>query len=153
MMDGPCETHDHEREKRKREETSSSQAKKIRWRKDKGKRDREKIKDKKKRQKGKAKRKKKKGRGRVRDIGGSRKKKGTTLPFTISSESAIKTHRGKRQSWSTRRELRMGTRNYGFRRVPKGMSFSYTGYFLPSGRKGYFGSAHILGLFLLKVKD
>ena len=38
-----------------------------------------------------------------------KKKKGTTLPFAISGESNIKTCRGKRQSWSTQQELRMGT--------------------------------------------
>ena len=61
------------------------------------------------------------------------KKKGTTLPFAISGESAVETHRGKRQSWPTRRELRMGTRNCGFRWVPKGRGLSYISYFLPSG--------------------
>ena len=61
------------------------------------------------------------------------KKKETTLPFAISNEPTVETHWGKRQSWSTRRELRVGMRNCGFRRVPKGRGFSYTGYFLPSG--------------------
>ena len=36
----------------------------------------------------------------VRVRGG--KKKRTTLPFAISSEPAVETRRGKRQSWSTR---------------------------------------------------
>ena len=62
-----------------------------------------------------------------------RKKKGTILPFAIFGESTVKTRRGKRQSWSTRQELRVGTKNYGFRCVPKGRGFSYTGYFLPRG--------------------
>ena len=62
-----------------------------------------------------------------------KKKKGKALPLAISDESAVETCRGKRQSWSMRRELCMGTRKCGFRRVPKGMGFSYTGYFLPSG--------------------
>ena len=35
----------------------------------------------------------------------------------------------------------------------KGRGFSYTGYFLPSDHKGHFGSALILGLCLLTVKD
>ena len=61
------------------------------------------------------------------------KKKKTAIPFMIFGEPTVETRQGKRQSWSTRRELRVGTRNCGFRRVPKGRSFSYTGYFLPSG--------------------
>ena len=61
-----------------------------------------------------------------------KRKTGTTLPFAISGESAVETRRGKRQSWSTRRELRVGTRNCRFCCVPKGRGFSYTGYFLPS---------------------
>ena len=52
-----------------------------------------------------------------------KKKKGTTLPFANFNEPTVKTRRGKRQSWSKQRELRVGTRNYGFRRVPKGRSF------------------------------
>ena len=107
--------------------------KKIWWRKDKGTRDREKKKrkkekDKKEKQRGKG----RKERGRVRDTGEKKKKKGTTLPFAISGEPAVETHRGKRQSWPTQRELRVGTRNCGFHRIPKGRVFSYTGYFLPS---------------------
>ena len=47
-------------------------------------------------------------------------------------EQAVEMRRGKRQSWSTHRELRVGTRNYGFHHVPKGWGFSYTRYFLPS---------------------
>ena len=62
-----------------------------------------------------------------------RKKKGTTLPFTIFDEPVVETHWHKRQSWSMRQELRMGTRNCRFRRVPKSRGFSYTSYFLPSG--------------------
>ena len=61
------------------------------------------------------------------------KKKGTTIPFVISNEPAVETRRVKKQSWSTRRELRVGTRNCGFCSVPKGRGFSYTGYFLPRG--------------------
>ena len=77
-----------------------------------------------------------------------KKKKGTTLPFAISSEPAVETRRGKRQSWST-----LCTRNYGFRRVPKGKGFSYTSYFLPSCHvRAIFSSALILGLCLLTVK-
>ena len=57
------------------------------------------------------------------------KKKGNDTSIAISCESAVETRRGKRQSWSTRRELRVGTRNCRFRRVPKGRGFSYTGYF------------------------
>ena len=34
------------------------------------------------------------------------KKKGMTLPFAISSEPTVEMRRGKRQSWSTQRELR-----------------------------------------------
>ena len=56
----------------------------------------------------------------------------TALSFAISSEPAVEMRRGKKQSWSTRRELRVGTRNYGFRHVPKCRGFSYTVYFLPS---------------------
>ena len=60
-----------------------------------------------------------------------RKKKGTALPFTIFGESVVEMRLGKRQSWSTQRELRVGTKNCGFRHIPKGKGFSYTGYFLP----------------------
>ena len=42
--------------------------------------------------------------------GERRKKKGTTLPFAISGELAAEMHQGKRQSWSTQRELRVGTK-------------------------------------------
>ena len=36
-----------------------------------------------------------------------KKKEGTTLPFAISGEPAVETCRGKRQNWSTQRELRV----------------------------------------------
>ena len=91
-----------------------------------------------KRENKKERKKKRKKKGECRRDGGKRdmergeeKKKGTTLPLAISGKSAFKTHRGKRQSWSTQREPRVGTKNYGFCRIPKGRGFSYTGYFLP----------------------
>ena len=142
-------THGHEREKRKREETSSSQAKKIRWRKDKGKRDRQKRKGKKKKTKRKSKEgkeEKNEGECMIRDRG---EKKGTTLPFEIYGEPTIETRWGKRQSWFTRRELCVGTRNCGFRRVPKGRGFSYTSYFLPSGHvRPFWFSSNLRAVFI-----
>ena len=65
----------------------------------------------------------------IRERGG---KNGTAFPFAISGEPAFETSQGKRQSWSTRRELHIGTKKCRFRPVPKGRGFSYTGYFLPS---------------------
>ena len=47
------------------------------------------------------------------------KNKGTTLPFVISDEPAVETRRGKRQSWSTQRELRVGTEIRVFHRSSK----------------------------------
>ena len=44
-----------------------------------------------------------------------RKGNNTSLPNPV-----VETRWGKRQSWFTRRELRVGTRNCGFCRVPKG---------------------------------
>ena len=108
--------------------------KKIRWRKDKEKRDREKRKGKKKKTKRKSKEGKeemREGECVIRERG--EKKKGTKLPFAISSEPEVEMHQGKRQILSTRRELHVGTRNCGFCPVPKSRGFSYTGYFLPSG--------------------
>ena len=67
------------------------------------------------------------------NTGGRRKKKGTTLPFAISGKPTVEMHRGKRQSSSTQQELGVGTRNYGFRYIPKGRGFSYISYFFPSG--------------------
>ena len=57
-------------------------------------------------------------------------KKITTLPFTISYGRNVS-----RQETKLVHVMRatLGTKNYGFRRVPKGRGFSYTGYFLPSG--------------------
>ena len=46
---------------------------------------------------------------RKRDGERRKKKKGKTLPFAISVESAIETLWGKRESWSTQRELCVGT--------------------------------------------
>ena len=131
-------THGHEREKRKRKETSSTQAKKKnQWRKDKGKKDREKIKRKRKNEKDKKRKskeeKEEKNEGECVIWEKGEKKKGMTLPFSISGESAVKARRGKRQSWSTRRELRVGTRNCRFCHVPNSRGFSSTGYVLPSG--------------------
>ena len=39
----------------------------------------------------------------------------------------------KRQNWSTRRELCMCTKILTFRQTPRGMEFSYFGYFYPKG--------------------
>ena len=39
----------------------------------------------------------------------------------------------KRQSWSTRRELHMGTKILAFRQTPRGREFSYLCYFYPKG--------------------
>ena len=41
--------------------------------------------------------------------------------------------RRKRQSHSTHRELRMGTKILEFRQTPRGSEFSYLGYFYPKG--------------------
>ena len=61
------------------------------------------------------------------------KKKGMALPFVIFGKQAVETRWGKRQSWSTQRELHVGIRNYRFFHVPKGRGFFYIGYFLSSG--------------------
>ena len=75
-----------------------------------------------------------------------KKKEVTTLPFAISREPTVEMRRGKRQSLYTRRELRVSTRNCGFRRVPKGRVFSYTGSFSLKGRKWSYGTAPTMGL-------
>ena len=74
------------------------------------------------------------GKGEEKENEKERKKEKevTTLPFAISDEPTIETHRGKRQSWSMRQELHVGTKNCEFCCIPKGKGFSYTGYFLPS---------------------
>ena len=41
--------------------------------------------------------------------------------------------RSKRQSWSMRRELRVGTKSLAFRQTPRGREFSYLSYFYPKG--------------------
>ena len=41
--------------------------------------------------------------------------------------------RSRRQSWPTRRELRVGTKNLAFRQTPRGREFSYFSYFQPKG--------------------
>ena len=65
----------------------------IQWRKRRKKRKRE--------RKGRRKEKEKQKGGRVRESKRRKKKKGTALTFAISSEPAVETRRGKRQSWST----------------------------------------------------
>ena len=47
----------------------------------------------------------------------------------IYRDRAIGFHRSKRQSSSTRRELHVGTRIWGFRQTLRGREFSYSGYF------------------------
>ena len=112
-----------------------SSQKKIRWRKDKGKKDKEKKKrkekEKDKKKKKKAKRENNERRGRVRDTGGRRNKKGTTLPFTISSG-------GRNTSRQETKLVHATTATHGYQKLrvsshSKRKGFSYTGYFLPSG--------------------
>ena len=100
-----------------------SSQKKIRWRKDKGKKDKEKKKRKEKEKD--KKKKKKKQRGKIMKEGGECviREEGETKRerhFPSRSPAVVETRQGKRQSWSTRRQLRMGTRNCEFRRIPKG---------------------------------
>ena len=101
----------------------------IRWRrrrKEKGKEKKEEIKEKEKK-KGKRKEKEKKGTvcERVRkkrwreERKKKEKKKGMTLFFVISDKPAVETPQGKRQSWSTQQELRVGTEIRIFRRSNK----------------------------------
>ena len=76
----------------------------------------------------KEKRERERERAKERERGGERKK-GFPLLSKIYRDRAIGFCRSKRQSSSTRRELRMGTRIWGFRQTPKGRGFSYLGYF------------------------
>ena len=47
----------------------------------------------------------------------------------IYRDRAVGFRRSKRQSSSTRQELRVGTRIWGFPKNPRGREFSYSGYF------------------------
>ena len=104
----------------------------VKVRRKEGKRENKRKKRKKRKEKRKRKKKEKKRLGRCETEKGE-KKKGTVLPFTIFGEPVVEMRQGKRQSRSMRLELRVGTRNWGFRHVPKGRCFSYIGYFLPRG--------------------
>ena len=65
-----------------------------------------------------------------------RKEMGTTLPFTISGESVVETSWGQRQSWSTQRELHVGTEIRVFlSKLQEVGVFSYIGSSLFKSRK------------------
>ena len=51
--------------------------------------------------------------------------------FQIYRNWTVDFRRSRRQSWSTRRELRVGTKNSAFRHTSRGRKFSYLCYFKP----------------------
>ena len=53
------------------------------------------------------------------------------LLFQIYGNRIVGFRRSKRQSWSTRRELRVGTKSLVFCQTPRGRKFSYLCYFYP----------------------
>ena len=58
-----------------------------------------------------------------------KEKKGFPLLFKIYGNRVVGFRRSKRQSSSTRRELYVGMRIWGFLQTPRGRGFSYLGYF------------------------
>ena len=78
----------------------------------------------------KKKRKMKKGDGRV-SVGerGEREEFFFPLLYKIYGNQTVGFRRSKRQSWSTHRELRVGTKILEFRQTSRGREFSYLGYF------------------------
>ena len=54
-------------------------------------------------------------------------------------------YRSKRQNWSTRRELHVGTKILAFRQTPRGMKFSYLYYLYPKG--------HLMAWDLLRGRE
>ena len=52
-----------------------------------------------------------------------KEEKGTKLPFAISDEPVVEMRRGKRQSWSTQRELHVGTKSKFFVEALRDMGF------------------------------
>ena len=55
------------------------------------------------------------------------------LIFQIYENRIVDFYRSRRQSWSTRRELRVGTNILAFRPTSRGRKFSYLCYFEPKG--------------------
>ena len=53
----------------------------------------------------------------------------SSLISQIYGNRTVNFSRSRRQSWSTRRELRVGTKSLTFRQTPIGREFSYLSYF------------------------
>ena len=58
-----------------------------------------------------------------------RERKKNSLLFNIYGNRTVGFHQSKRQSRSTHRELRVGTKILEFHQTPRGREFSYFGYF------------------------
>ena len=65
--------------------------------------------------------------------------------FKIYGNWTVGFRRSKRQIWSTRRELRVGTKSLAFRQTPRGREFSYLCYFYLKG--------HLMACDLFKGRE